>query len=156
MRLLNVIFFVVFGTFPFAQAAKSVIKHVVIEPATIQTPRSDTASVISLPNGRLMVVYHKYHRGKEAGNDHGLCTVWSKTSDDNGLTWHSPRLLIDVAKGDMNVQAPALLRAESGEIFLIALRAHKGGNSSTMCLFVSRDDGIPFTVGLEKISKEII
>jgi len=64
--------------------------------------------------------------------------------------------LVDVAKGDMNVQAPALLRAESGEIFLIALRAHKGGNSSTMCLFVSRDDGITFTVGLEKISKEII
>ena len=64
--------------------------------------------------------------------------------------------MVDVAKGDMNVQAPALLRAESGEIFLIALRAHKGGNSSTMCLFVSRDDGITFTVGLEKISKEII
>lgn len=156
MRLLNVIFFVVVATVPFGQAAKSVIKHVVIEPATAQTPRSDTASVISLPNGRFMVAYHKYHRGKEAGNDHGFCTVWSKTSEDNGLSWKSPRLLVDVAEGDMNVQAPALLRTESGEIFLIALRAHKGGNSSTMCLFVSRDDGITFTVGLEKISKEII
>ena len=145
MRLLNIIFFVTVATVPIARAAKSVIKHVVIEPATVQTPRSDTASVISLSNGRFMVAYHKYHRGKEAGNDHGLCTVWSKTSEDKGLTWHSPRLLVDVAKGDMNVQAPALLRAESGEIFLIALRAHKGGNSSTMCLFVSRDDGITFT-----------
>jgi sialidase-1 len=145
VKLLNVILFVAVATVPFGRAAKSVIKHVVIEPATAQTPRSDTASVISLANGRLMVVYHKYHRGKEAGNDHGLCTIWSKISADNGLTWHSPRRLVDVAKGDMNVQAPALLRTKSGELLLIALRAHKGGNSSTMCLFVSHDDGITFT-----------
>ena len=145
VKLLNVILFVAVSTVPFGRAAKPVIKHVVIEPATTQTPRSDTASIISLPNGRLMVVYHKYHRGKEAGNDHGMCTIWSKISTDNGLTWHSPRRLVDAAKGDMNVQAPALLRTKSGELFLIALRAHKGGSSSTMCLFVSHDDGITFT-----------
>ncbi|MED5382254.1 MAG: sialidase family protein [Verrucomicrobiota bacterium] len=130
---------------PLGRAASPAIQHVLIEPATAETPRSDTASMISLPGGRLMVVYHKYHRGKEAGRDHGLCTIWSKFSTDNGLSWRSPRRLVDVAEGDMNVQAPALLRTQSGNLFLVALRAHRGGNSSTMCLFVSRDDGATFT-----------
>jgi hypothetical protein len=35
------------------------IRHVVIEPTTDDTPRSDTASVAELSDGRLMVVYHK-------------------------------------------------------------------------------------------------
>ena len=44
----------------------------------------------------------------------------------------------------MNVQAPALLRTRSGKLYLIALRAHEGGGSSTMCLFVSDDEGVTF------------
>ena len=120
------------------------IRHVVIEPATVNTPRSDTAAIAPLSGGRLMVVYHKYHRGKDAGRDHGVCTIWSKISSDNGSSWHSPRKLVDVAEGDMNVQAPALLRTRDGELFLIALRAHQGGNSSTMCVFVSKDEANTF------------
>lgn len=41
-------------------AADSLVRHVMIEPATAETPRSDTASVAELADGRLMVVYHKY------------------------------------------------------------------------------------------------
>jgi sialidase-1 len=126
------------------QAAKPEIQHVVIEPATADTPRSDTAAIAPLADGRLMVVYHKYHRGKEAGHDHGMCTIWSKISSDRGRTWHTPRKLLDAAEGDMNVQAAALLRTRDGELFLIALRAHTGGSSSTMCVFVSKDDAKTF------------
>ena len=126
------------------QAAKPEIQHVMIEPATEETPRSDTAAVASLGDGRVMVVYNKFHRTKDAGRDHGLCTIWSKISDDNGRTWHSPRMLVDSAEGDMNVQAPAILRTRAGELYLIALRAHKGGDSSTMCVFVSKDNGKTF------------
>ena len=114
------------------QAAKPDIKHVMIEPATDETPRSDTAAIAPLADGRLMVVYNKFHRTKEAGRDHGLCTIWSKLSSDNGRTWDTPRMLVDSAEGDMNVQAPAIMRTRAGEIYLIALRAHKGGSSSTM------------------------
>ena len=53
------------------QAAKPEIKHVMIEPATDDTPRSDTAAIAPLADGRLMVVYNKFHRTKEAGRDHG-------------------------------------------------------------------------------------
>jgi len=126
-------------------AADSLVRHVMIEPATAETPRSDTASVAELADGRLMVVYHKYEKGKHAGKDHGFCRIWSKTSSDGGLTWKEPRMLIDVAEGDMNVQAPGLLRTKSGELLMNCLRAHAGGGSSTMCLFSSTDDGKTFT-----------
>ncbi|MEM7559338.1 MAG: sialidase family protein [Planctomycetota bacterium] len=120
------------------------IRHVVIEPATKETPRSDTASIDRLSDGRLMVVYHKYEGGKDSGRDHGLCRIWSKVSTDQGRTWTTPRMLVDVAEGDMNVQAPALLRTKEGELLLIALRAHRDGDSSTMCLFRSTDEGQTF------------
>jgi len=121
------------------------IRHVVIEAGTAETPRSDTASIAELSDGRLMVVYHKYEKGKHSGHDHGVCRIWSKTSDDGGRSWKQPRMLVDVAEGDMNVQAPALLRLKSGELLLICLRAHRGGASSTMCLFGSEDDGKTFS-----------
>lgn len=127
-----------------AVVAKDAIHHVVIEHASEETPRSDTASVEQLSNDRLMVVYHKYEGGKRGGHDHGICRIWSKISADAGKIWHSPRLLIDVAAGDMNVQAPALLRTKAGELLLIALRAHREGNSSTMCLWKSIDESRTF------------
>ena len=54
-------------------------------------------------------------------------------------------MLVDVAKGDMNVQAPAMLRTKTGDLLLISLRAHPEGNSSTMCLFTSADGGKTFS-----------
>jgi sialidase-1 len=128
-----------------AAATDSLVRHVMIEPATADTPRSDTASVAELADGRLMVVYHKYEKGEHAGRDHGFCRIWSKTSSDGGLTWKEPRMLIDVVKGDMNVQAPGLLLTNSGTLLMNCLRAHKGGGSSTMCLFSSTDNGKTFT-----------
>ena len=121
------------------------ISHVVIEAATAETPRSDTASIAGLSAGRLMVAYHKYERGKHHGHDHGKCRIWSKISNDGGGTWRQPRMLVDVADGDMNVQAPALLRLKSGRLLLICLRAHQGGASSTMCVFSSNDEGRTFS-----------
>jgi hypothetical protein len=124
---------------------KDRIQHVVIEPATMDTPRSDTASIAQLPDDQIMVVYHKYESGEGGGHDHGICRIWSKVSDDYGKTWHHPRMLVDVAKGDMNVQAPALLRTKAGDLLLISLRTHPKSNSSTMCLFRSVDGGKTFS-----------
>ena len=65
-----------------------------------------------------MVVYHKSEKGEHAGRDYAFCRIWSKTSPDCGLTWREPRMLIDVAKGDMNVQAPGLLLTKSGKLIM--------------------------------------
>ena len=121
------------------------IHHVVIEAATADVPRSDTASIAEFSDGGLMVVYHKYERGKHSGRDHGMCRIWSKVSKDGGKNWGQGRMLVDVAEGDMNVQAPALLRLRSGRVLLICLRAHKSGGSSTMCVFASDDEGKTFS-----------
>ena len=69
-----------------ARDAEGTIQHVVIEPATNDTPRSDTASIAQLPNGQLMVVYHKYESSQRSGHDHGICRIWSKVSNDFGKT----------------------------------------------------------------------
>jgi sialidase-1 len=52
-------------------------------------------------------------------------------------------MLVDVEPGDLNVQAPALCSLPSGELLLICLRAH-ARDSSTMCLFRSKDMGKTF------------
>ena len=123
---------------------KPAFRHAVIEAAGPKMPRADTASVVELDGGRLMVVYHKYMPGKHGGHDQGKCNIWSKTSADGGRTWDHGRMLVDIAPGDMNVQAPALLKLRSGELLLICLRAHGDGSSSTMCLFRSGDGGRTF------------
>ncbi len=120
------------------------VVHAVIEQAGAETPRADTASVVELPGKKLMVVYHKYEHGKNGGHDRGRCRIWARTSTDGGRTWIEPRMLVDIAPDDMNVQAPALLRLPSGEVLMICLRAHGTGSSSSMCLFRSRDDGKTF------------
>jgi sialidase-1 len=129
---------------PTALNRDTAILHSVIEQAGPDMPRADTASVVELPGGKLWVVYHKYEAGKNAGKDHGLCRIWSRTSHDGGRTWVEPRMLVDVAPGDMNVQAPAALRLPSAELIVICLRAHRTGASSSMCLFRSRDEGGTF------------
>lgn len=138
---------IVLGVCPLLVAAEQerAIRHVVIERATKDTPRSDTASIARISDDQIMVVYHKYERGERSGHDHGVCRIWSKVSDDWGTTWRDPRMLVDVADGDMNVQAPALLRASNGDLFLAALRAHPGSVSSTMCLLKSVDQGKTFS-----------
>ena len=137
----------------FAVEPEPKIQHVVIEHATKDTPRSDTASIARLRDDRIMVVYHKYERGERSGHDHGVCRIWSKVSDDDGKTWKQPRLLVDVAEGDMNVQAPALLRTRTGELLLVCLRAHPESKSSTMCLLKSLDTGQTFTPSAELWSR---
>ncbi|MDF2651666.1 MAG: hypothetical protein K0Q73_7471 [Paenibacillus sp.] len=104
-------------------------------------PRNDTASVIQLMDGRLLVVWHKYEDGLEGGSDFGLCRIYAKISRDDGITWGEEALLVDVLTGDNNVQAPGLTRLTSGDLLLHCLRGHQGGNSSSMCLFRSSDDG---------------
>jgi sialidase-1 len=124
------------------------IRNVEIAKAGPDNPRNDTASVLERRDGSLMVVWHKYSASEIAGSDFGVCRIFSKTSRDGGLTWGQERLLVDVEKGDLNVQAPALCHLRSGDVLLNCLRAH-AKDSSSMLIFRSRDDGKSF----EEISR---
>jgi sialidase-1 len=117
---------------------------IMIAEAGPDNPRNDTASVVELASGALMVVWHKYQANPKGGSDFGTCCIYSKTSYDKGRTWQDERMLVDVEPGDNNVQVPALCLLPSGALLLICLRAHEGGNSSTMMVFRSDDQGQSF------------
>lgn len=116
------------------------IHRTVIEQAREEVPRADTASVVELAPGRLMMVYHRYRASEHAGSDFGPCTIWAQTSQDGGRTWSGAREIVAARDGDINVQAPAICRLPDGEMLLLANRAH-GKSSTTMELHRSRDDG---------------
>ncbi|MCC6125639.1 MAG: exo-alpha-sialidase [Pirellulales bacterium] len=126
-----------------AAAADPAMRFAVIEKAIPDMPRADTASVVELGGGKLLVVYHKYRQSKLAGSDFGVCNIWSKTSQDGGLAWGDGRMLVENAPGDINVQAPAILKLSTGDVLLVCHRTHSR-SSGTMCLFRSRDDGRTF------------
>lgn len=119
------------------------VRHVVIAKASATNPRNDTASVLECRDGSLMVVWHKYASTEASGSDFGVCRIFSKISRDGGLSWQEERMLVDVAPGDLNVQAPALSRLRSGDVLLNCLRAH-ARDSSSMLVFRSTDDGHTF------------
>lgn len=118
------------------------IQEMVIEPATDAYPRSDAASVAQLNDGRLMMVYQKSHGG--TAHDGGYKRIWSRTSDDGGLTWKEPRSLIDAADGYIYAAGPAIVRLKSGAILLSCIGLLKDRPLTTLFLFRSDDDGKTF------------
>ena len=127
------------------QQDPSAITHVVIEAAGPSVPRADTASMVELANGRILIVYQKYEPRRLAGHDGGFCRIWSKTSRDNGRSWGDPKMLVDVAPGDVNVMDPMLLRLSSGDLLLACHRNHPPhGVRVTEVLFRSTDEGKTF------------
>ena len=56
------------------------IEHAVIAESGPDNPRNDTASVVELGDGRLMVAWHKYAGGSMGGGDFGVCRIFSKIS----------------------------------------------------------------------------
>ena len=123
--------------------ASTLVRNVVIAKAGTDNPRNDTASILERRDASLMVVWHKYSASEIAGSDFGTCRIFAKSSRDAGLIWGEERMLVDVAPGDLNVQAPALCRLRSGDVLLNCLRAH-AKDSSSMLVFRSKDDGKSF------------
>ena len=86
--------------------ANQLIEYSYVARSGLESPRNDTASIAELPDGRLIVVWHKYRPGPEGPSDFGLATIASRNSDDGGRTWKNERILVDIKQGDVNVQAP--------------------------------------------------
>ena len=122
----------------------SEIRYSTIAKSGPTNPRNDTASVVELSDGELLALWHKYEATADPGHDLARCRIHAKTSTDQGLTWGGERMIVDIAADDLNVQAPALARLPTGELLMICLRAHSE-SSTTMCTYLSEDDGRTFT-----------
>ena len=113
---------------------------------------NDTASVVALSDGRLIVVWRKYVANERGSSDFGSIKIACRTSADGGRTWGDERILVRPGQAeDLSVQTPALRRLKSGNLLLMSSHPYRAGgegelnnsNSSTE-LFRSRDEGSTF------------
>jgi sialidase-1 len=119
------------------------IRYADIYKATPDHPRNDTANMLELRDGSLMVGCHRYYANERGITDFGLARIYAKVSRDGGASWDGDRMVIDSEPGDLNVQAPGLCRTRRGDILLNCNRAH-AANSTTMLVFRSTDEGQTF------------
>ena len=93
--------------------------------ASPQFPRHDSATVVELTGGRLMLAWMEHVGGDEIGHDHSLCNIGSMVSCDGGTTWADRKILVENAPGDVNIHYPCFLRLQSGEILFHYVRQHE-------------------------------
>ena len=120
------------------------ISYSTIVKGRAERPRSDTASVVERSDGSLLVTYHSYSAGPEAGNDFGSARIYTQVSPDGGRSWGEETLRADIEPGDLNVMSPFLCQTP-GELLLGYLRMHSV-TSSSMMLCRSMDEGETFSV----------
>ena len=64
---------------------------VTVVEATPEHPRHDSASIVELLDGRLMIAWMEHVGGKLIGHDHSPCNIASMVSHDVGYTWGGPQ-----------------------------------------------------------------
>ncbi len=117
--------------------------------ANAEHPRHDSATIVELDNGSLMLAWMEYVGGEAMGHDHAPSNIASMISNDGGYTWTDHRILVENAPGDTNVHYPCLLRLQSGDILFYYLRYHhiSPGTPLEASSFVCRssDEGKTFS-----------
>lgn len=106
-----------------------------IEP-TPAHPRNSEGAFVTLSSGRIVFCYTEYYGGS---HDESPARLVQVHSDDQGLTWSQPVVVVENT-GGRNVMSVSLLRLASGKIALFYLVK----NSWTDCrphLRVSVDEG---------------
>ncbi len=87
-------------------------------PATPQHPRNDSASIVELADGRLLMVWIEFIGSELGGNDEAPSHLAVATSRDGGATWEDRRVVVEPQAGERNVYNPAMLRLTNGRILL--------------------------------------
>jgi len=117
--------------------------------ANADHPRHDSATMVELKDGRLMLAWMEYVGGEAMGHDHAPSNIASMVSSDGGYTWRDHRILVENNPGDTNIHYPCLLRLASGDILFYYLRYHHIApgeplkSSSFLCR--SSDEGKTFS-----------
>ena len=129
------------------------IDPITIVEATPEYPRHDSASIVELRDGRLLLAWMEHVGGGMIGHDHAPCNIASLISDDGGQTWHDRRILVENNPGDVNIHFPSFLRLASGGILFFYQRRHElapgAPQNSTGYVCRSDDDGQTFSAPRE-------
>ena len=110
--------------------------------ANPQFPRHDSASIVELKDGRLMLAWMEHVGGDEIGHDHAPCNIAGMVSHDGGLTWTDRKILVENNPGDVNIHYPCFLRLDNGEILFHYVRQHelKPGAPMKLSTMLCRSD----------------
>ncbi len=88
-------------------------------------PRHDSATIVELRDGRLLLAWMEHMGGELVGHDHSPCRIAAMVSSDEGRTWKDHRILAEAGPNDVNVHFPNFLRLKSGEILFYYLIYHE-------------------------------
>jgi hypothetical protein len=95
----------------------------VLLAANAASPRFSEASMIALPDGRLLLAYTEFYGGDPG--DWGPAHIAAVWSDDQGLTWSGPRVLVP-NDAKINILLASLLYTASGSLMLAYNRVDQG------------------------------
>lgn len=87
--------------------------------ASSQYPRNTEGSMVTLKDGRILLVYSRF---EETSSDHAPAKLMGRFSSDQGKTWTKEDHLVLDKEGDMNVMSVSLLRLQNGNIALFYVR----------------------------------
>ena len=96
-----------------------------------ERPRSDTASVVRLADGRLLCAYHSYLPSDDAGGDFGFAQIYVAESADEGATWGGEHVVAEPVEGDVNIMCPSLC-VFGDELLVLYTINHERTVSSTV------------------------
>ena len=110
--------------------------------ATPERPRHDSATIVELKDGRLLLAWMEHVGGDLIGHDHSPCNIASMVSRDGGKTWGGRKILVENNPGDTNIHFPFFLRLDDGGILLYYLRHHSlvPGSPVLSSAFICRSD----------------
>jgi len=117
--------------------------------ANADFPRHDSATIVELKDGRLMIAWMEHLGGDMIGHDHAPGNIASMISSDGGYTWTDHRILVENNPGDINIHFPCFLRLKSGDILFYYQRRHElapgAPQKSTSYVCRSSDEGETFS-----------
>lgn len=117
--------------------------------ATPDLTRHDSATIVELKDGRLLLAWMEHVGGKTLGHDHSPCNIASMVSSDGGRSWGEHRILVENNPGDVNIHFPCFLRLRSGDILFYYQRRHElhpgAPQVSTSYVCKSSDEGQTFS-----------
>ncbi len=125
------------------------MEKITVVEASPERPRHDSASIVELKDGSLLLAWMEHVGGETIGHDHAPCNIASMISRDGGRTWADHRILVENNPGDVNIHFPCFLRLQSGDILFYYQRRHElepgAPQNSTSYVCRSSDQGQTFS-----------
>ncbi len=111
-----------------------------IEPSAT-TPRNSEGAFVTLKSGRILFDYSQFYGGHHDESPAHIAEIFS---DDRGVTWSAPKVVIENGT-NQNVMSVSFLRLASGKILMFYLIKRNSWLNCEPYLRVTTDEGSTWT-----------